>query len=66
MIDEATINKAVDLLRQEAPGSTVIVFGFCARGQITEDNDFDVLKSTPKPSKADTLAAMARCYLKGR
>jgi len=25
-----------------------------------------VLRSTPKPGKADTIRAMARCYVKGR
>jgi predicted nucleotidyltransferase len=48
MIDEATINKAVELLRQAAPGSTIIVFGSCARGQITEDSDLDVLAIEPR------------------
>jgi len=43
MIDEATIRKAVELLQQAAPGSTVIVFGSCARGEVTEDSDLDVL-----------------------
>jgi predicted nucleotidyltransferase len=47
MIDEATINKAVELLRQAAPGSTIIVFGSCARGEITEDSDLDVLVVEP-------------------
>jgi predicted nucleotidyltransferase len=47
MIDEATINEAVELLRQAAPGSTIIVFGSCARGQITEDSDLDVLVIEP-------------------
>ena len=47
MIDEAKINQAVELLRQAAPGSTVIVFGSCARGQITEDSDLDVLVVEP-------------------
>jgi predicted nucleotidyltransferase len=47
MIDEATINQAVELLRQAAPGSTIIVFGSCARGQITEDSDLDVLVVEP-------------------
>jgi squalene synthase HpnC len=28
--------------------------------------DYDVLSSTPRPGKADTLAMMARCYVKGR
>jgi predicted nucleotidyltransferase len=37
----------VELLRQAAPGSTVIVFGSCARGQITEDSDLDVLVVEP-------------------
>ena len=47
MIDEAKINQAVELLRQAAPGSTIIVFGSCARGQITEDSDLDVLVIEP-------------------
>ena len=34
MIDEATIQKAVELLRQAAPGSTIIVFGSCTRGEV--------------------------------
>jgi squalene synthase HpnC len=48
----------------------IAVAGYLAGGRAAlkaiADNDFDVLKSTPKPGKADTLAAMARCYLKGR
>jgi predicted nucleotidyltransferase len=48
MIDEATIKQAVSLLRQAAPGATVIVFGSCARGEITEDSDLDVLVIEPK------------------
>ncbi|MGC9995561.1 MAG: nucleotidyltransferase domain-containing protein [Terriglobia bacterium] len=48
MIDEATIQQAVELLRQAAPGATVIVFGSCARGEITEDSDLDVLVVEPK------------------
>jgi len=47
MIDESTINQAVELLRQAAPGSTIIVFGSCARGEITEDSDLDVLVVEP-------------------
>jgi squalene synthase HpnC len=27
---------------------------------------YDVLRSTPRPGKADTVATMARCYIKGR
>jgi predicted nucleotidyltransferase len=47
MIDEAIINQAVELLRQAAPGSTIIVFGSCARGEISEDSDLDVLVIEP-------------------
>jgi predicted nucleotidyltransferase len=47
MIDEATIIKAVELLRQAAPGSTIIVFGSCAQDEITEDSDLDVLVVEP-------------------
>jgi len=48
LIDEITINKAVDLLRQAAPGATVIVFGSCARGETNEDSDLDVLVVEPR------------------
>ncbi len=47
MIDEATINRAVDLLRRAAPASTIIVFGSCARGEVTDDSDLDVLVVEP-------------------
>ena len=47
MIDEATIEKAVCLLQQAAPGATIIVFGSCARGQSTEDSDLDVMVVEP-------------------
>ncbi len=47
MIDEATIQHAVELLRQAAPSATIIVFGSCARGEITEDSDLDVLVIEP-------------------
>jgi predicted nucleotidyltransferase len=48
MIDEATIKQAVELLRQAAPGATVIVFGSCARGEIAEDSDLDLLVVEPE------------------
>ena len=47
MIDEATIQQAVELLRQAAPSATIIVFGSCARGEITEDSDLDVMVVEP-------------------
>ncbi|HXX23872.1 MAG TPA: nucleotidyltransferase domain-containing protein [Terriglobia bacterium] len=58
MIDEATINRAVNLLRQAAPDSTIIVFGSCARGQITEDSDLDVL--VVEPTLCSRLEEMVR------
>ena len=58
MIDEATIRKAVELLQQAAPGSTVIVFGSCARGEVTEDSDLDVL--VIQPSVTDQWDEMVR------
>ncbi|SPE28708.1 DNA polymerase beta domain protein region [Acidobacteriia bacterium SbA2] len=48
MIDEATIKQAVELLRQAAPDATIIVFGSCARGDITDDSDLDLLVVEPK------------------
>ena len=70
-------DRAERLLDQGAPlvgtlhgAARIAVAGYLAGGRAAlkaiADNDFDVLKSTPKPGKADTLAAMARCYLKGR
>jgi squalene synthase HpnC len=70
-------DRAKRLLDEGAPligtlrgAARIAVAGYLAGGRAAlkaiADNDFDVLKSTPKPGKADTLAAMARCYLKGR
>lgn len=47
MIDEATINKAVDLLRRAAPDATIIVFGSCARGETGAHSDLDVIVVEP-------------------
>ncbi len=70
-------DRAERLLDEGAPlvgtlhgAARIAVAGYLAGGRAAlkaiADNNFDVLKSTPKPGKADTLAAMARCYLKGR
>ncbi len=48
VIDEATINKAVELLRKAAPGATIIVFGSCVRGEASEASDLDVLVVEPQ------------------
>jgi predicted nucleotidyltransferase len=50
MIEEATIRRAVDLLRQAAPGATIIMFGSRARGQSREDSDLDLLVVEPQVS----------------
>jgi squalene synthase HpnC len=46
------------------------IAGYVAGGRATlkaiETSNYDVLRSTPRPGKADTLALMARCYVKGR
>ena len=46
------------------------IAGYVAGGRATlkaiEASGYDVLRSTPRPGKADTLAMMASCYIKGR
>jgi squalene synthase HpnC len=46
------------------------IAGYVAGGRATlkaiEANGYDVLRSTPRPGKTDTLALMASCYIKGR
>jgi squalene synthase HpnC len=70
-------DRAERLLDEGAPligtlhgAARIAVAGYLAGGRAAlkaiKKNEFDVLKSTPKPGKADTLTAMARCYLKGR
>jgi squalene synthase HpnC len=70
-------DRAERLLDEGAPligtlhgAARIAVAGYLAGGRAAlkaiADSNFDVLKSTPKPGKADTLVAMARCYLKGR
>ncbi len=58
MISEALVHKAVELLQMAAPGSTIIVFGSCARGEVTEDSDLDVL--VIEPEVTDQWAEMVR------
>jgi squalene synthase HpnC len=70
-------DRAERLLDEGAPligtlhgAARIAVAGYLAGGRAAlkaiADSNFDVLTATPKPGKADTLAAMARCYLKGR
>ncbi|HEY0936415.1 MAG TPA: squalene synthase HpnC [Trebonia sp.] len=46
------------------------IAGYVAGGRATlkaiEAGDYDVLRTTPRPGKADTLTLMASCYVKGR
>ena len=46
------------------------IAGYISGGRATlkaiEAGGCDVLRSTPRPGKADTLAMMAGCYIKGR
>jgi len=70
-------DRAEQLLDEGAPligtlrgAARIAVAGYLAGGRAAlkaiADNNYDVLVSTPKPGQADTLIAMARCYLKGR
>lgn len=59
MIDQATIEKAVDLLLEAAPaGSRVILFGSHARGDARPDSDLDFLVIEPRV--ADHRVEMVR------
>ena len=46
------------------------IAGYVAGGRATlkaiEAGGYDVLRTTPRPGRADTLALMASCYVKGR
>jgi len=65
MIEKATIAKAVELLRQAAPGATIILFGSYARGDHREQSDLDFLVVEPevaaRRSAANRDGAAARC-----
>jgi squalene synthase HpnC len=70
-------NRARQLLDEGAPlvgtlkkMARLAIAGYVAGGRATlkaiEAGRYDVLRATPRPGKADTLAMMARCYVKGR
>jgi squalene synthase HpnC len=67
---ERLLNEGAPLIGTLHGAARIAVAGYLAGGRAAlkaiADSNFDVLKSTPKPGKADTFAAMARCYLKGR
>jgi len=58
MIEQQTIRKAVNLLLKAAPGSKVILFGSCARGDAREQSDLDFL--VVEPSVDNPHAEMVR------
>ena len=47
-IDETTTARAVDLLRQAAPGATIILFGSYAKGNARDESDLDFLVIEPE------------------
>jgi phytoene/squalene synthetase len=70
-------DRAQQLLDEGAPligtlhgAARLAIAGYLAGGRAAlkaiAGRDYDVLQSTPKPGKADTLKAMASCYIKGR
>lgn len=71
------VDRAERLLDEGAPligtlrgAARLAIAGYVAGGRAAakaiRDGGYDVLRSTPKPGKADTIRAMARCYVKGR
>jgi len=71
------VNRAKQLLDEGAPlvgtlhkMARLAIAGYVAGGRAMlkaiEAGRYDVLRATPRPGKADTLAMMARCYVKGR
>jgi uncharacterized protein len=63
MIDEATMARAVELLRAAAPQATVILFGSYARGNADEQSDLDLLVVEPRPFARRMEAARLRGVL---
>jgi squalene synthase HpnC len=71
------VNRSRQLLDEGAPlvgtlkhMARLAIAGYVAGGRATlkaiEAGRYDVLRATPRPGKGDTLAMMARCYVKGR
>ncbi len=70
-------DRAATLLSEGAPligtlrgAARLAIAGYVAGGRAAikaiRDSGYDVLRGTPKPRKQDTLALLARCYVKGR
>jgi predicted nucleotidyltransferase len=64
MIDDATIETAVELVRRATPRATVLLFGSYARGDAHDRSDLDLLVIEPKPLARRMEAARLRAVLR--
>jgi squalene synthase HpnC len=67
---EKLLDEGAPLVGTLTGAARLAIAGYVAGGRAAlkaiKDSGYDVLRSTPKPGKADTIRAMARCYVKGR
>ena len=67
---EKLLDEGAPLVGTLKGAARIAIAGYVAGGRAAlkaiRDGSYDVLRSTPKPGKADTIRAMARCYVKGR
>jgi squalene synthase HpnC len=67
---EQLLDEGAPLIGTLSGAARIAIAGYLAGGRAAlkaiADKNYDVLPGAPKPGKADTLVAMARCYLKGR
>jgi squalene synthase HpnC len=67
---EKLLDEGTPLIGTLRGAARIAIAGYVAGGRAAlkaiRDSGYDVLRSTPKPGKADTIRAMARCYVKGR
>lgn len=67
---EKLLDEGAPLIGTLAGAARLAIAGYVAGGRAAakaiRDSGYDVLRSTPKPGKADTIRAMARCYVRGR
>ena len=66
----ALLDEGAPLVGTLKGAARLAIAGYVAGGRATlkaiEASGYDVLRSTPRPGKTDTLALMASCYIKGR
>lgn len=58
MVDQTTITKAINLLREAANPKKIILFGSYGRGEASEESDVDLL--VVETDVKDRIAEMAR------